>query len=267
MTIVGSARACNLTLRRRNEAFQRYRLSARCVSHRPVRLTSELLRDGDLEFFFYVLFVVVDRNPSHDKRLSESERAFIAESGGEPGGRPVQKTPDGWFWNVLRQRRALGLTFGFAAYGYLFNVFITWLPSYLSATFHINILKAAGDAAIAWGTATVTDLAYLADRLIRAGKEPNRVRLTVLIGGMVAGIAVIGAAYTTDINAAVFRISISLGGLAAPAPAGWSIPGFIVAQTGSFALALLRAGVVLALGIVSYVVVMGKIEPIPEPVA
>jgi ACS family D-galactonate transporter-like MFS transporter len=43
--------------------------------------------------------------------------------------------------------------------------------------------------------------------------------------------------------------------------------GFIVTQTESFALALVSAGVVLALGILPYVVVMGKIEPVPEPVA
>jgi hypothetical protein len=59
------------------------------------------------------------------------------------------KTAGGGFWYVLRQRKVLGLTFGFAAYGYLFNLFITWLPSYLSATFHANIIKAAGYAAIA----------------------------------------------------------------------------------------------------------------------
>jgi len=251
-----------------------------------------------LSFIYFILFTVFYRNPSQDKRLSVAERDFIAAGGAEPEGRPIQKTAGGEFWYVLRQRKVLGLTFGFAAYGYLFNLFITWLPSYLSATFHTNILKAAGYAAIAWGTATVTDLlvgGYLVDRLIRAGKDPNRVRLTVLIGGMIAGIAVVGAAYTTDINVAVFWISISLGGLAASAPVGWSIPaliapkgtqgtvggimnflnnvtgflsptitGLIVATTGSFALALVSAGVVLAFGIVSYVVVMGKIEPVPE---
>jgi tetrahydromethanopterin S-methyltransferase subunit C len=42
------------------------------------------------------------------------------------------------------------------------------------------------------------------------------------------------------------------------------VTGFIVARTGSFQLALSTAGVVLAIGIVSYVFVLGRIEPIPD---
>jgi hypothetical protein len=43
------------------------------------------------------------------------------------------------------------------------------------------------------------------------------------------------------------------------------ITGFVVGLTHSFAGAFLIAGVVLLVGIVSYVVVLGRIEPIPEP--
>jgi MFS transporter, ACS family, D-galactonate transporter len=43
------------------------------------------------------------------------------------------------------------------------------------------------------------------------------------------------------------------------------ITGFIVGLTHSFAGAFLVAGVVLLVGIFSYVVILGRIEPIPEP--
>ena len=49
-------------------------------------------------------------------------------------------------------------------------------------------------------------------------------------------------------------------GIAAPV-----ITGFVVGITHSFAGAFLIAGVVLLGGILSYVVILGRIEPVPEP--
>jgi MFS transporter, ACS family, D-galactonate transporter len=52
----------------------------------------------------------------------------------------------------------------------------------------------------------------------------------------------------------------NLMGIAAPV-----ITGFIVGLTHSFAGAFLVAGIVLLIGIFSYVAVLGRIEPIAEP--
>jgi MFS family permease len=118
----------------------------------------------------------------------------------------------------------------------------------------------------------------------------------VLVGGMILGLAVFGATMTTSPVWAIVWISIALSGLAAAAPVGWSIPsliaprggtgtiggvmnffnnlmgavapavtGFVVGATNSFSLAFLVAGVVLLIGIFFFVVVLGRIEPIPEP--
>jgi hypothetical protein len=52
----------------------------------------------------------------------------------------------------------------------------------------------------------------------------------------------------------------NLMGAIAPA-----VTGFLVGATNSFSTAFLIAGVVLLIGIFSYVVVLGRIEPIAEP--
>jgi sugar phosphate permease len=251
-----------------------------------------------LSFVYFVLYVLYYRNPSEDKRLSAAERDYIVGGGAQPEGN-ASVNQGAALGCLLRNRKVWGLTLGFTAYGYLFGLFITWLPSYLVASFHKNILQSAYYAAIAWGVATVTDLAvggWLVDYLIERGFDPTRVRLSILIGGMLLGIAVVGAATTTDINVAIVWISISLGGIAASAPVAWSIPallapkgsvgtlggimnffnnlanfaapiatGFIFAATRSFALALVTAGVVLVVGVFCYAVLLGKIEQIPEP--
>ena len=183
----------------------------------------------------------------------------------------------------------------------MFGLLITWLPSYLKTTFHTSLLGSAGLAAVPWGVATVADLAiggWLVDYLIRKGYEPTRVRKTILVAGMVLGLAIVGAAFTKNIYVAITFVSIALAGVAFHAPVGWSIPGliapkgsvgtiggimncfnnlanaaapiatgYIVQTTGSFTLALSTAGIVLFIGIISYVFVLGKIEPIPDPAA
>ena len=52
--------------------------------------------------------------------------------------------------------------------------------------------------------------------------------------------------------------------MGAVAPA---VTGILVGATNSFASAFFVAGVVILIGIFSYVVVLGRIEPIPEPPA
>ncbi|MCZ2495661.1 MFS transporter [Xylophilus sp. Kf1] len=253
-----------------------------------------------MSFAYFFAFLFIYRDPSADTRLSPLERRYIVEGGGAPEGVPPVSA-GGMLGYLLRQRKVWGLTIGFAAYGYSFYLFLTWLPGYLVQTMHMSILKSAGFAAIPWMVATVSDLVvggWLIDHLIGRGHEESKVRKTVLVCGMVLGLAVFGATQTTDPVWAITWISIALGGLAAAAPVGWSLPsliaprggvgtvgglmnfgnnlmgaaapiatGFIVGATGSFGNAFLLAGVILLVGIFSFVFLMGRIESIPEPLA
>ena len=238
------------------------------------------------------------RDPGDDKALSSAELDYIRAGGGAVEG--AASTGAGALLGyLLSTQKVWGLTIGFAAYGYSFALFLTWLPGYLSRELHMSILGSAGYTAIPWMVATITDLAvggWLIDHLILRGNDETRVRKTVLIVGMLLGLAVFGAAFTTNIAWAIFWISIALGGLAAAAPVGWSIPsliapkggagtiggimnfvnnlmgavapivtGYIVVVTNSFSGAFLVAGLALLVGIFAYVVLLGRIEPVPEP--
>ncbi len=44
------------------------------------------------------------------------------------------------FRYLLRQRKIYGLSIGFGAYNYVFYLLLTWLPTYLSAALHIDLL-------------------------------------------------------------------------------------------------------------------------------
>ncbi len=251
-----------------------------------------------LSFFYFIAFYFIYRDPSADKNLSDQEHAYILEGGATPEGES-NAGAGAMLAYLLRQPKVWGLSLGFAAYGYSFYLFLTWLPGYLVQAMHMSILKSAGYAAIPWACATVADILFgglLVDRLVCAGHDETKVRKTVLIVGMLFGLAVFGATQTTSPGWAIMWISIALSGLAASAPVGWSIPsliapkggtgtiggimnflnnmmgiiapivtGFIVGTTNNFETAFLVAGVVLLVGIFFYVVVLGRIEPIPAP--
>jgi MFS family permease len=250
-----------------------------------------------LNFTYFLAFYFFYRDPSADRRLSAVEYEYIRAGGGAPEG-PAGHGAGAMLGYLLRTRKIWGLTIGFAAYGYSFALFLTWLPGYLVRELHMSILGSAEYTTIPWMVATITDLViggWLIDHLIQRGNDETLVRKTVLVTGMLLGLAVFGAAFTTNPALAIMWISIALGGLAAAAPVGWSIPsliaprggaatvggimnfvnnlmgavapivtGFIVGLTASFSGAFLVAGIALVIGIFGYVVLLGRIEPIPD---
>lgn len=256
---------------------------------------------GVISLLFFAAFWAFYRSPNDHKRLSPAEREYIARGRGSletaaPTGTANHRAGLGY---LLRQRKVWGLTIGFAAYGYSFYLFLTWLPSYLSGSLHLGLIKSGWYAAIPWLIAAISDLVvggWLVDYLIERGFDPTRTRKTILVVGLLLGLAVVGATRTRDPAIATIWISIALAGLAASAPIGWSIPGLIapegsvgtvggimnffnnlmailaptvtgliVSATSSFTNAFLAAAAFLLVGISSYLFVLGKIEPIAEP--
>ncbi|MEN2425348.1 MFS transporter [Chromobacterium vaccinii] len=251
-----------------------------------------------LSVLYFIAFYLIYRDPSADKNLSEAERQYIIQGGAAEEG-VSQQSSMAMLGYLLRQRKVWGLSIGFAAYGYVFYLFLTWLPGYLVQAMHMDILKSAWFSAIPWMFATLSDLfvgGWLIDKLIARGHDETRVRKTVLLCGMAMGMAVFGATTTTDPYVAIIWITIALSGLAAAAPVGWSLPsliaprggtgtvggimnfannmmgavapivtGFIVGATHSFANAFMVAGFMLVIGILAFVFLLGRIEQLPEP--
>jgi MFS transporter, ACS family, D-galactonate transporter len=82
---------------------------------------------GILSAIYTLAFFAFYRNPSESKRLSEAERSYIIEGGSQQEG-PVTANAAASPGFLLRQRKIWGLTLGFTAYNYAFNLFLVWLP-------------------------------------------------------------------------------------------------------------------------------------------
>ena len=253
---------------------------------------------GFISLLYFGLFYCVYRNPSEDKGLSAEELHLILRGGAQREGETRTRSGASLSY-LLRQRKVYGLALGWGAYNYTFFLLLAWLPSYLSVSLHMDLFHSAFYTSVPWLFATFTDLlvgGWLVDALIRRGYNANRVRQTVMVGGMAFGLAIFGAASAHSPATALVWISLALGGLAAAAPVAWTVPsliapresvgtlggavnfcgqiaaisapivtGYIVSGTRSFAAAFVTATVILLLGIVGYVFLLGPIEPIPEP--
>jgi MFS transporter, ACS family, D-galactonate transporter len=253
---------------------------------------------GFISFLYFVLFYLIYRNPSEDNQLSDIEREFVMRGGAQPEDEAKARSGSSLGY-LLRQRKLYGLALGWGAYNYTFFLLLTWLPSYLSVTHHVDLLHSVSYTSVPWLFATFTDLVvggWLVDALIQRGWDSNRVRQTVLVTGMAFGLSIFGAARADNPAIALLWITVALGGLAAAAPVAWTVPslisppesvgtlasavnfcgqiaaisapivtGYIVSGTHSFAAAFVTATIILLLGIVGYVFLLGRIEPIPEP--
>jgi MFS transporter, ACS family, D-galactonate transporter len=253
---------------------------------------------GILSFLYFILFVWIYRNPSDDKSLTPAEREFIRRGGAQSEGR-AKINQAGSLLYLLRQRKVQGLVLGYSSYNYTFYLLLTWMPSYLSSALHVNLLHSVMYSSVPWLVATFTDLViggWLVNALIHRGRDASLVRQIVLVSGTAFGLGILGAAHAHTPSSALFWISVSIGGLSAAAPVGWSIPsliapegsvgtlggilnfgnqlsaiaapivtGYVVAATHEFAWAFVVATTFLLAGIAGYIFGLGRIEPIPEP--
>ena len=252
---------------------------------------------GLISLLFFFPFYVLYRDPKDDPQLSNQELAYIRAGGAQVSDNSSRQAGAPLTY-LLAQRKVLGLVIGFFGYNYCFYLLLAWLPTYFSSL-HLDPMQSVVYTSVPWLVATATDLlvgGVLVDALVRRGYAETVVRQTVLIGGTILGLALAGAMYTKDPVIAVVWISVALGGLAAAAPVGWSIPsliaprnsvgkvggilntgnqiagalapivtGWLVARTNSFGVAFAVAAVVLLVGVGGYLFLLGRIEQVPEP--
>ena len=233
-----------------------------------------------LSLAYAVLFALVYRDP----RLNEGYLAVTAPS---TIFRKVRML------DLLKERKVWGLALGSGAYNYCFYLLLTWLPVYLESGVRMSEHSAVLLAGVPWIVAAAADLAiggYLVDRLIRGGHNPDTVRRTVLVGGTALGLFIFAPAFLHDSRVILACLTLALSGLSAAAPVVWTVPallappggtgrlgsimnlantlaaitapvatGYLHASTHSFTPAFEVAGLVLLIGIASYVFLLGRL--------
>jgi MFS transporter, ACS family, D-galactonate transporter len=261
---------------------------------------------GFISLLYFLLFWRVYKDPADDPLLSDAERRYIhaedadAETESAPSpqagaARARAAERQSTLLDLLKDRKVIGLSIGFGSYNYVFYLLLNWLPSYLAFALHIDLLHSFLYTSVPWLVATFTDFAlggWLVDFLVQRGWNASRVRRTVLIGGTACGLGILGAVHAHGPAQALLWISVSIGGLSAASPVGWSLPsliasredagkvggilnfanqvsgiaasvftGYLVSAFHSYAWAFGVSAIYLAVGIAAYFFLLGRIEP------
>jgi MFS transporter, ACS family, D-galactonate transporter len=249
---------------------------------------------GILSVLYSLLFWIYYRDPNSHTKIKKKELDYILQGGAQAEGLAEGSFKENLLY-LLKQRTIWGLTLGYACYGYVFWLFLTWLPTYMVQELHMSILKSGLYTSIPYIGATITNIgiSWFVDYLVRKGKNATIVQKTVLITSMILGLTIVFATQTTNPAWAVFWITFSMSSLSPSVPSLWAITSiiapkgmvgtavgilncgtnimsilapiataYIVQMTGSFSGGFLTAACVLVGGILSYIFLLGKIEPI-----
>ncbi|RZF27117.1 MFS transporter [Paraburkholderia sp. UYCP14C] len=244
---------------------------------------------GLLGAVWIVGWFVIYRNPVQDAMETAHNAVQATQARGEQ---------DKVTWaSLFRHRTLWGMMLGFFCLNFVIYFFITWFPSYLVQTRGFS-LKSLGTLGMIPALIAIPGGwlgGYVSDALFRRGWSLTAARKTCMVGGMLLSSVITLSAFTENTYLMLAFFGIAYGSLAFAAASIWSLPcdvaptprhvasiggiqnfasnlagivittftGVMVAMTkGSFTIPLVVAGGFCFLGAFSYLVIVGRIEPL-----
>lgn len=202
-------------------------------------------------------------------------------------------------WSDLFKYRTIwGIMIGMFCLNFAIYFFITWFPSYLlqARGFSLASLGTLGMLPALMAIPGGWLGGYLSDRLIKKGWSSTKARKTCMVAGMLMSSSIAASAYVEGTYACLAFFALAYASLSFAGANVWTLPGElaptpkhvasiggiqnfagnlagIVTTTftglmlaithGSFVVPLAVAGVLCVIGALSYLFIVGKIEPLP----
>ncbi len=219
--------------------------------------------------------------PEQHPRISPSEVAYIREGQTRQHGKDA--TLGMKWYQLLRYRNIWAMCLGFFTINYISYFFITWLPTYLVKEKGMGMLAVGFVAALPLISGLVFEIfaGWLSDHIVKKKLlSLTATRKLFLIIGLTMALCIGLAAFTESVVLTILLLCIAKSGTTISASQVWALPGdvapknmagtvaglqnmvsnfggvvgpivtgFIVAATGSFAMALLFSAGLGLLGI------------------
>ena len=258
---------------------------------------------GTLGLLWSLGFFRIYRDPTDDPGVNAAELDAIASSGGIPDltrrTAASRATGRGSPWRdlgiVLGRRKLWGIYFGHFVWGTVGTFFTSWFPTYLVTYRHFTFIKAGFYVSLPFLAVFLGVLCSgtISDLLVRRGFSLTFARKTPIIGGLICSTSIVGANYVDSepliilfltfaffcngvasihwslvsataperligLTSSVFNCIGGLAGILSPI-----IIGFLL-RAGDFRLPLVFIAGIEALGVCSYIFVVGRLERVPE---
>ena len=232
------------------------------------------------------------RDPAQSTRINQAERDYITAG----GALAAPAAPIAFSWSnigfLFRQRQVLGASIGQFTSNSTLVFFLTWFPTYLATERHMGWIKVGFFAVMPYIAAAVGVLAggALSDLLLKRSGSANVARKLPIVAGLLLASTIVTANFVDDdvlviavmsvaffgqgmcnlgwtlisdvapreligLTAGLFNLCANIAGVVTPL-----VIGFIVAWTGSFYWALAYIATLAALGVLSYVFVVGDVK-------
>jgi ACS family D-galactonate transporter-like MFS transporter len=251
---------------------------------------------GTLGLAWFVFWVWIYRPPSQHPWVKQSELEYIRQGAREESPEADRAPRLRWI-DLFRYRNVWGMMIGFFCLNFIIYFFITWYPDYMVKVRHFTLLKLGIYGTIPALVAILGGWAggLVADRLVRSGMDLTRARKLCLVGGMAVSSVIAISGLVESATIALALLAISYASLTFAAASVWSLPadvaptphhvssiggiqnfasnvagiigpsffGLVAAATGSFVAPLAIAGAVGVAGALTYLFVVGTIEPLP----
>ncbi len=195
---------------------------------------------------------------------------------------------------LMRQRKTWGIFSGYFFYGYVWFLYISWLPSYLYEVLGFSIRDTGWWAGFSYGCLglVVVLSGHAADVLIKKGRTPTSIRKGFIVAGFLFGSLILAVPFINDAVWAMLLVVIAISGMGLATANTWAITqsvapagsvgmlagiqnfgatgggllapvvtGFLIQSTGSYTPAFVLAGLFMLAGIGCYHFLIGKVEP------
>ena len=127
---------------------------------------------------------------------------------------------------ILRSRDLMFLSLMYFCYGWVFWMYLQWLPTYLTEVRHFAQIKMGLAASVPLVAATAMNMAggWLSDRLTRIWGDLRRGRVVVAAAGFtMAGVAIIPGVLADGAGAGLACLTLAMAGLELTVPVAWAL--------------------------------------------
>jgi sugar phosphate permease len=250
---------------------------------------------GLLGLIFVVFFWLIYNNPKDDKTLSKSELDYI-KAGGSGEELRLHQTKISW-GSLFKYRSVWGMVLGYFCTIWIWNIFLVFLPLYLLKTQGISMVQLGIYASIPWVGGIVGEIlgGWYTKKLLEKGTYSPMVtkRAVISVNAIITGIAVCAIPFVNGIVPTLAVLTVALFCIASMQGRAWAlsgdvappsmvasvgsiqnfggyfggafspmVAGMIVDATGSYTLAFVSGGVIVACAALCYWgIVRRPIEP------
>jgi ACS family D-galactonate transporter-like MFS transporter len=258
---------------------------------------------GTLGLLWSLIFFRTYHDPADDPGANAAELHHIASSGGIPDltqrAAAHRAIAGSTFWRdlriVLSRRKLWGIYFGHFVWGTVGTFFMSWFPTYLVTYRHFTFIKAGFYVSLPFLAVFLGVLCSgtISDLLVRRGFSLTFARKTPIIAGLICSTSIVGANYVDSeplimmfltfaffcngvasihwslvsataperligLTSSVFNLVGGIAGIMSPIIIG------VLLRAGDFRLPLVFIACIEALGVCSYIFVVGRLERVPE---